>query len=122
VPTTDGYLHESSDRPSPLYMSLHGTFDIKCHMTSNLWPCREELNRPENKGLKSTVDKLKSVKEAVDEGSKKYGKSSITDLHLKDDLLRPTSDPPSGFCCLHHSLPSKVEAHPHEAHSPHDNL
>ena len=92
MPITDGYLHEASDRPSHLYISLHGTFDIKCHMTSTLWPCREELNRPENKGLKSTVDKLKSVKEAVDEGSKKYGKSSTTDLHLKDDLLRPTSD------------------------------
>ncbi len=35
--------------------------------------CREELDRPENKGLKPTVDKLRKIKDAIDEGSKKYG-------------------------------------------------
>ena len=35
--------------------------------------CREELNRPENKGLKPVVDKLRSIKDKIDEGSKKYG-------------------------------------------------
>lgn len=35
--------------------------------------CRDELNRPENKGLKPVVDKLRSIKDKIDEGSKKYG-------------------------------------------------
>lgn len=35
--------------------------------------CSEELGRKENHGLKPVVDKLKSIKDTIDEGSKKYG-------------------------------------------------
>ena len=43
----------------------------RCHMA---WlHCSEELGRKENHGLKPVVDKLKSIKDTIDEGSKKYG-------------------------------------------------
>ena len=38
---------------------------------------REELDRKENQSLKPIVRKLKSIKDAVDEGSKKYGESPV---------------------------------------------
>ena len=44
---------------------------------------REELDRKENQSLKPIVRKLKSIKDAVDEGSKKYGESPVLYRHLQ---------------------------------------
>ena len=48
---------------------------------------REELDRKENQSLKPIVKKLKSIKDAVDEGSKKYGESLVRPLHLQSALF-----------------------------------
>ena len=44
---------------------------------------REELDRKENQSLKPIVRKLKSIKDAIDEGSKKYGESYFLPTNMK---------------------------------------
>ena len=46
----------------------------------------EELDRKENQSLKPIVRKLKSIKDAIDEGSKKYGESPVLPTHLQSAL------------------------------------
>ena len=47
------------------------TAEWLCH------PCSEELRRPENKGIKPYIDKLKQAKKAIDEGGAAVGKLAL---------------------------------------------
>ena len=43
-------------------------------------PCSEELRRPENKGIKPYIDKLKQAKKAIDEGGAAVGRLALRAL------------------------------------------
>ncbi|CAL5222505.1 g4879 [Coccomyxa viridis] len=78
----------AEDAPACLRLVLHdaATYDVETGTGglngSIVLP--QELDRPENKGLKPTVDKLRKIKNAIDEGSKKYG---IPPISWSDTLV-----------------------------------
>ena len=48
-----------------------------CTAETAVPPCSEELRRPENKGIKPYIDKLKQAKKAIDEGGEAVGKLAL---------------------------------------------